>query len=91
MDPKKTETAVGKNVNHNRPYAANSEYFPGSETPITGCPAPRKVIANTGAAVDLIGARDLHNKHKQRKTSELTVLLKQILLSNTFHQPWAKT
>ena len=34
-------------------------------------PAPRKIIADTGAAVDLIGARDLHNKGKQRKTSEL--------------------
>ena len=28
------------------------------------------MIADTGAAVDLIGARDLHNKDKQRKTSE---------------------
>ena len=37
---------------------------------ITGCPAPRKIIADTGAAVDLIGARDLQNKDKQRKTSE---------------------
>ena len=44
--------------------------FPGSETPITGCPAPREVIADTSAAVDLIGARDLHNKGKQKKTSE---------------------
>ena len=35
-----------------------------------GCPAPRKVIADTGAAVDLIGANDLHHKDKQRKTSE---------------------
>ena len=70
MDPKETETAVGRNLNNNSPYAANSEYFPGPETPITGCPAPRKVIADTGAAVDLIGARDLHDKDKQKKTSE---------------------
>ena len=28
------------------------------------CPAPRKVIADTGAAVDLIGANDLHHKDK---------------------------
>ena len=40
MGPKETETAVGKNFNSNSPYAANSEYFPGHETPITGCPAP---------------------------------------------------
>ena len=65
MDPKETETAVGKNFNSNRPYAANSEYFSGPEAPITGCPAPRKVIADTGAAVDLIGAIDLHNKDKE--------------------------
>ena len=69
MDPNATETAVGKNFNHNSPYAANSIYFSALEEPITGCPAPRKVIADTGAAVDLIGARDLH-KDKQRKTSE---------------------
>ena len=97
MDPKETETAVGKNFNHNSPYAANSKYHPGSETPITGCPAPRKIIADTGAAVDLIGARGLHNKGTQRKTPEpihfctATVLLQHILLSNTFHQPWVKT
>ena len=70
MDPKETETAAGKNFNHNSPYAANSLYYPGPETPITGCPAPRKIIADTGAAVDIIGARDLQNKDKQRKTSE---------------------
>ena len=97
MGPKETETAAGKNFNNNSPYSANSEYSPGSETPITGCPAPRKVIADTGAAVDLIGARDLHNKDKQRRLPSLftsvplTVLLKQILSSNTFHQPWVKT
>ena len=44
--------------------------YSGLETPTTGCPAPRKIIADTGAAVDLIGARDLQNKDKQRKTSE---------------------
>ena len=70
MDPNETETAVGKNFNLNSPYAANSIYYLGLETPITGCPAPRKIIADTGAAVDLIGARDLQNKDKQRKTSE---------------------
>ena len=70
MDPNETETAVGKNFNHNSPYAANSIYYSGLETPITGCPAPRNIITGTGAAVDLIGARDLHNKDKQRKTSE---------------------
>ena len=70
MDPQETETAVGKNFNPDSPYAANSIYFPGHDTPIAGCPAPRKIIADTGAAVDLIGARDLHNKDKQKKTSE---------------------
>ena len=96
MDPSKTETAVGKNFNHNSPYAANSIYNSGLESPITGCPAPRKIIADTGAAVDLIGARDLHNKDKQGKLPSLftsvllTVLLKLILLSNTCHQPWVK-
>ena len=70
MDPNAIETAVCKNVNHNSPYAANSIYYSRLEEPITGCPAPRKVIADTGVAVDLIGARDLHNKDKQRKTSE---------------------
>ena len=70
MDPNETETAVGNNFNHISPYAANSTYYSGLETPITGCPAPRKIIADTGAAVDLIGARDLHNKGKQRKTRE---------------------
>ena len=65
MDPQETETAVGNNINNNSPYAANSIYFPGHDTPI-----PRNIIADTGAAVDLIGARDLHNKDKQKKTSE---------------------
>ena len=43
------------------------------------------IIADAGAAVDLFGARDLHDKDEQRKTSEpihsvlLMVLLKQIL------------
>ena len=98
MGPQETETAAGNNLNSNSPYAANSEYFPGHDTPVTGCPAPRKVIADTGAAVDLIGARDLHNKDKQKNTSEPihfctangTTKLKLILLSNTFHQPLAK-
>ena len=64
MDPAETETAVGKN------YAANSIFYSGLGEPITGCPAPRKIIADTGAAADLIGARGLHSKDKQRKTSE---------------------
>ena len=51
MDPQETETAVGKNFNPDSPYAANSIYFPGRDTPIAGCPAPRKIIADTGAAV----------------------------------------
>ena len=70
MDPAETEAAVGKNFNHNSPFAANSIFYSGLGEPITGCPAPRKIIADTGAAVDLIGARDLHNKDKQRKTFE---------------------
>ena len=70
MDPDETETAVGKNFNRNSPYAANSIYYSGLGESIIGCPAPRKIIADTGAAVDFIGARDLRNKDKQRKTSE---------------------
>ena len=61
MNPARTETAVAK---------TNSMFCSGLGEPITGCPAPRKVIADTGAAVDLIGARDLHNTDRQRKTSE---------------------
>ena len=61
MDPAKTETAVGDTT---------SRSYSGSGEPVTGCPAPRKIIADTGAAVDLIRARDLHDKDKQRKTSE---------------------
>ena len=38
--------------------------------PVAGRPAPRKVIVDTGVAVDLIGACDSHNKDQQRKTSE---------------------
>ena len=53
-----------------RIYAANSLYHSGLPEPLTGCPAPRKIIADTGAAVDLIGARDLHGRDKQRKNSE---------------------
>ena len=45
-------------------------FFLGVGEPITGCPEPRKIIAVTGAAVDLVGARYLHNKDNQRKTSE---------------------
>ena len=68
MDPKETETAVGDNPESK--YAANSLYYSGLPEPLTGCPAPRKIIADTGTAVDLIGARDLHGREKQRKTSE---------------------
>ena len=70
MDPIETETAVGRNFNSNSPCAANSMFYSGLWKPITGCPAPRKIIADTGAAADLIGARDLHNKDRQRKNSE---------------------
>ena len=63
MDPKETEIAVGENFRPDSKYAAESLYH-------SGCPAPRKIIADTGAAVDLIGACDLHGKDKQRKTSE---------------------
>ena len=62
MDPATTETAVGSST--------TSMSCSGLGGPVVGCPAPRKIIAGTGAAVDLIGARDLHNKDKQRKTSE---------------------
>ena len=70
MDPAETETAVGKNFNHNSPYAASSIFHSGLGEPITGCPTPRKITVDTSAAVDFIGARDLHNKDIQRKTSE---------------------
>ena len=63
MDPKETEIAVGENFRLGSKYAAESLYY-------SGCPAPRKIIADTGAAVDLIGARDLHSKDKQRNASE---------------------
>ena len=63
MDPKETETAVGENVDPNSIYHKESIIHP-------GCPAPRKIIADTGAAVDLIGARDIHARDKQRKTAE---------------------
>ena len=63
MDPKETGAAVGENFRPDRKYAAESLYY-------SGCPAPRNIIADTGAAVDLVGARDLHGKDKQRKTSE---------------------
>ena len=54
----KLRPAAGRNFNPNRKYAANSLFVPGLSGPITGCPAPRKIIADTGDAVDLIGARD---------------------------------
>ena len=48
-------------------YAATSLHY--SVLPEhSGCPAPRNIIADTGAAVDLY--RDLHGRDKQRKTSE---------------------
>ena len=55
MDPKETEIAIGDNFKPDSEYAADSLYY-------SGCPAPRKIIADTGAAVDLIGARDLREK-----------------------------
>ena len=74
LDPNETEISVGRNFNPNSRYAANSLFYSGLSEPITGCPAPRNIIADTGAAVDLIGARDLyhnlHHRDKQRKTSE---------------------
>ena len=63
-DPDMTEIAVGVSFNPNRKYAAESLYYS------SGCPAPRKIIADAGAAVDLIGARDSHHKDRQGKTSE---------------------
>ena len=63
MDPNRAEAAVGVNTRPDSKYAAESLYY-------SGCPAPRKIIADTGAAVDLIGVRDLHHKDKQRRTSE---------------------
>ena len=63
MDPKGSETAIGHNFRPDSKYAAESMYY-------SGCPAPRKIIADTGAAVDLIGARDLHALDKERKTVE---------------------
>ena len=94
MDPKETETAVGENFNPDSIYAATSMHYSGLPEPLTGCPAPRNIIADTGAAVDLIGARDLHGRDKQKTIPELIhfctaimVLLKLILLSNTTHQP----
>ena len=58
MDPNKTETGVLHN------FTIDPKIY------YAGCPAPRKIIADTGAAVDLIGSRDLHHKDKQKKTSE---------------------
>ena len=62
-DPNRAEIAVGVNFRPDSKYAAESLYY-------SGCPTPRKTIADTGAAVDLIGARDLHHRDKQRRTSE---------------------
>ena len=62
MDLKETETAVGENFSPDGIYAATSLYYSGLPEPLTGCPAPRKTIADTGAAADLIGARDLHGR-----------------------------
>ena len=70
MDPKETETAVGENFRLDNKYAAESLYYSGLPEPLSGCPAPRKIIADTGAVVNVIGARGLHGKDKQRKTSE---------------------
>jgi hypothetical protein len=58
MNPNNTETAIGENYN------------PTETTRHPGCPAPRKIIADTGAAVDLIGARDIHAHDRQTKTAE---------------------
>ena len=59
MDRAKTETAVGD--------TASMSWVSGNRSLVVLRP---EVIADTGAAVDLIGARDLHNKDKQGKTSE---------------------
>ena len=63
MDPKETETAVGENSNPDSNYRIEPTRHP-------GCHAPRKIIADTGAAVDLIGARDIHAHDRQRRTAE---------------------
>jgi len=63
MAPKETETAVGENFKPDNISIKESLYYP-------GCPAPRKIIADTGAAVDLIGARDIHAQDRQRRTAE---------------------
>ena len=63
MDPKVTEAAIGDNFRPDDTYTAESLYY-------SGFPAPRKIIADTGAAVDLTGSRNVHGKDKQRKTSE---------------------
>ena len=58
MEPNKSEAGVIHN------FTIDPKIY------YAGCPAPRKIIADTGAAVDLIGSRDLHHKDKQKKTSE---------------------
>ena len=62
MDPARAETAVGD--------TASMSYSGFGTRSLVVLHPERLRIANTGAAVDLIGARDLHNKDKQRKTSE---------------------
>ena len=52
-----------RNFRPDSKYAAESLYY-------SGRPAPGKIIADTGAAVDLVGARDLHHKGQQRRTPE---------------------
>ena len=59
MDLKEIEIAVGENFRPDNKYAAESSYY-------SGCPAPRNIIADIGDAADLIGARDLHGKDKQK-------------------------
>ena len=47
MDPDMTEIAVGVNYNPDNKYAAESLYY-------SGCPALRKIIADTGEAVEQV-------------------------------------
>ena len=62
MDPNLAETAIPINVKVDpRAYLAV-------------CPAPRKVIADTGAAVDPIGANDLHHKYKAKDLRDCALL-----------------
>ena len=62
MDPNMAKTAIPNDVKVDpRAYLAV-------------CPAPRKVIADTGAAVDLIGANDLHHKDKAKDLRDCALL-----------------